>query len=262
MSGADMMELFGHDIMREFGAIAFAAQVREVKMAQIGGHDLCDGFGGGFVREMAVVAKNSLLEAPRTARAILKHLHVVIGFENEDVRGARAFNDQFCRMAEIGDEPDIADGGVEQITDGVLGVVRDGECVHHHVGDFKARARVEEPAVEFRLQLKFKRLLCGAVAVNGDVEFLRDAGESLNMVGMFVSDENGGEVFRHTADGGEALADLARAEPGVHKYPRLSGFDVGAISARTAAEDGKFDGHRRTLVSRAGAGNFFSTMRI
>ena len=140
--------------------------------------------------------------------------------------------------------------------------MRDGECVHHHVGDFKARARVEEPAVEFRLQLKFKRLLCGAVAVNGDVEFLRDAGESLNMVGMFVSDENGGEVFRHTADGGEALADLARAEPGVHKYPRLSGFDVGAISARTAAEDGKFDGHRRTLVSRAGAGNFFSTMRI
>ena len=62
---------------------------------------------------MAVVAKNSLLEAPRTARAILKHLHVVIGFENEDVRGARAFNDQFCRMAEIGDERDVAGGGVE-----------------------------------------------------------------------------------------------------------------------------------------------------
>ena len=130
MSGADMMELFGHDIMREFGAIAFAAQVREVKMAQIGGHDLRDGFGGGFVREMAVVAKNSLLEAPRTARAILKHLHVVIGFEHEDVRGARAFNDQFCRMAEIGDEPDVAGGGVQQITDGILGIVRNGEGVH------------------------------------------------------------------------------------------------------------------------------------
>jgi len=60
----------------------------------------------------------------------------------------------------------------------------------------------------------------------------------LNMVGVFVGDENGGEILRRASDAGEALPNLARAEPGVHKYPRLSGFDIGAIPAGTAAEDG------------------------
>ena len=32
----DLMKLFGHDVMRKFGFVAFAAQVGEVKMAQPG----------------------------------------------------------------------------------------------------------------------------------------------------------------------------------------------------------------------------------
>ena len=61
---------------------------------------------------------------------------------------------------------------------------------------------------------------------------------------MFVRDQDGGEIFRHPADGGEALADLARAEPGVHEDAGFIGFEVGAIAAGTAAENGEFDfGH-------------------
>ena len=68
---ADMVELFGHDVMRQFGSIAFAAQMGEIEMAQIGRHDLRGGFGGGFVGEMAVAAEDALLEAPGAARAFL-----------------------------------------------------------------------------------------------------------------------------------------------------------------------------------------------
>ena len=257
VGGADVVELFSHDIMGEFGAVAFPAQVGEVKVAQVGGHDLRDGLGGSFVREMAMAAKDALFEAPRTARAILQHLHIVVRFEDKDVRSARALNHQLGHVAEIGDEPEVTGGGVEQKTDRVLGVMRDGEGVHEHVGDFKARAGVEEPAIETGFEDVFKFVLGGAVAVNGDVEFLRDAGESLNVVGVFVGDENGGEIFRRAPDAGEALADLARAEPGVHKYPRLSGFNVGTIPAGAAAENGQFDGHGWTLVSREEPGNFF-----
>ena len=67
MRGADLMEAFVHDVMRQFGTIAFAAEMGEVKMPQSGGHDLRSGFGGGFVGEMAVAAENALLEAPRPA---------------------------------------------------------------------------------------------------------------------------------------------------------------------------------------------------
>ena len=62
--GADVVELLGHDVLREFGFVAFAAQVREVKMLQAGGHDLRGGFGGGHVGQMAVPAQNALFERP------------------------------------------------------------------------------------------------------------------------------------------------------------------------------------------------------
>ena len=49
MACAEVMELFGHDVTGQFGAIALAAQVGEVKVAQVGRNDLRDGFGGVFV---------------------------------------------------------------------------------------------------------------------------------------------------------------------------------------------------------------------
>ena len=257
MSGADVVELLGHDVMREFGFVAFAAEMGEVKMAQFGGHDLRGGFGGGFVGKMAVTTENALLETPRPARTILEHFHVVIGFKDEHVRRTNTLEDQFRHVAEVGGKTDVAGGRAQQITDGVLSVVRNGKGVHEQVADFKARTGVEELAVEFGLQLKFKRLLRRAVAINRDVQFGGDAGEALNVVAVLMRDQNGGEIFRHPADFLEAFADLARAEPGVHEHAGFIGFDVGAIATGAAAEDGEFNCHEWTLVSRTVAGNFF-----
>ena len=61
---ADVMELLGHDVLREFGLVAFAAQVREVKMLQVGGHDLRCGLGGGGIGKMAVSSENALFQRP------------------------------------------------------------------------------------------------------------------------------------------------------------------------------------------------------
>ncbi len=247
MRRADVMELLGHDVLREFGLVAFTAQVGEVKVFQFGGHDLRNRFSGGFVREMAMATKDTLFQTPRPARTILQHLHVMIGFEDEGVRGARALDDEPGHVAEVGDETDVARGGVKQKANGVLGVVRDGERVHKHVADFKARASLEQIAIEFGLQLKFKRFLCGAVAINRNVQLLRDSGQAVNVVVVFVRDENGGEIFRHTTDSGEALADLARGKSGVHKNAGFGRLDVGAIAGRAAAENGEFNGHAMTL---------------
>ena len=163
------MELLGHDVLREFGLITFAAQVGEVKVAQFGGHDLRGGFGGGHVREMAVAAKDALLEAPRAARTILQHLHIMIGFEDEDVRGADAVEHEPGRVAEVGDEADVAARRPQKKSDRVLRVVRNGKRFNEDVSDLKTRAGCEEIAVEFGFQLKFKFFLRRAVAVNRDV---------------------------------------------------------------------------------------------
>ena len=151
MGGANLVQAFAHDVTREFGAVAFAAEMGKVKMFQSGGHDLRGGFGSGIVRKMAVTAKDALLETPRAARTILQHLHVVIGFEHEDIRRTNALDDQFRHVAEVGDKTDVAGSGAQQKTNGILGVVRDGKSVHQQVADFKARASIEQMAVEFGL---------------------------------------------------------------------------------------------------------------
>jgi len=199
---ADVMELLGHDIMGEFGFVAFAAQVREVKMAQFGRHNLRGGFGGGFIGKMAVTAKDALLETPGPADAILQHFHIVIGFEHQHIRGAGAFDDKLGDVAEVGDEPDVAGGGVNQKSDRVLGVMWDGERVNQQIGNFKARAGLKQVAVELGLKLKFKRILGSAIAINRDVQFLRDAGEAVNVITVLVGDEDGGEILRCAADAG------------------------------------------------------------
>ena len=99
MGRADVMELFGHDVLREFGLVAFAAQVGEIKLLQVGGHDLGDGFGGGGVGKVAVASEDALFQSPGPARAFLQHLHVVVGFEDEHIRHADAFKHQLGDVA-------------------------------------------------------------------------------------------------------------------------------------------------------------------
>ena len=54
------------------------------------------------------------LSAHDAARTILQHLHVVIGFEHEHVRGADAFEHQLGDVAEVGGKTDIAGGGAQK----------------------------------------------------------------------------------------------------------------------------------------------------
>ena len=272
MRCADVMELLGHDVLREFGLVAFAAQVREVKLLQPGGHDLRDGLGGGGVGDMPVPAEDALLERPRAARTILQHLHVVVGFEDEHVRGADAFEHELGDVAEVGGKSDVAGGGAEDVADGVLRVVRNGKSLDENVGDFKTCAGGKKLPVDFSFEGAggFKGeigflapfvfecpdgpVLRAAVAINRNLKFVGDAEQPGNVVAVFVRDQNGGEIFRRATDAGEALADLARGKSGVHEDAGLGGLDVGAIAGRAAAENGEFDGHEWKLRRKAESG--------
>ena len=77
------------------------------------------------------------------------------------------------------------------------------------------------------------------------------------MVAVFVCDENGGEIFRCSADAGKARPDLARGESGVHEDTGFVGLNIGAIAGRAATEDGEFDGHEWTLKLLEFWSNFF-----
>ena len=79
------------------------------------------------------------------------------------------------------------------------------------------------------------------------------------MVGVFVRDQNGGEIFRRATDAGKALAYLAGRKTGVHEDAGFGRLDVGAIAGRAAAEDGEFDGHALDGSVMGANGQFFSS---
>ena len=150
---ADLLQALADDAMCQLGAVALAAQVAEVQMTQVGGHDLLGGIGGGFVGEMAVAAQDALLEAPGPAGAILEHLDVMVRLEHERMGGADALEHQARGMAEVSQETDVPGAGAEEVTDRVLRVVGDAESLDQDVADFEAGAGGKEPARQPRLAL-------------------------------------------------------------------------------------------------------------
>jgi hypothetical protein len=240
---ADLLQAVVDDAVSQFREIALAAQVTEIQMAQVGGHDLLGGISGGLVREMPMAAKNALLEAPGPARAILQHLDIMVRLQHERVGWTDPFKHQPCRVAKVGQEADIAGTGVEEETNGILGVVWDTERLDRDVADLEARARGEELAGQPRLKLILDCFLSRSVAIDGNAQFLAQRGQAVHVVGMLVGDEYCGQVLRRTANSGEALANLAQAETRVNKYAGLCGLHIGAIAGGTAAKDGQANSH-------------------
>ncbi len=112
VAGADLVEAFGHDARGNFRAVAFAAQMRQIKMGEPGGHDFGGSFGGGLVGEMAMASENPLLQSPGAA-GILKQFDIVVGFEHQDIGEPNTFEHEFGHVTQIGDEPHISRAGPE-----------------------------------------------------------------------------------------------------------------------------------------------------
>lgn len=239
VAGADLLEAFGDGGVGEFGAVAVAAEVAEVDVAEVGTDDFRGGVGSGGITEVAVSAEDALFGGPRSAGIFLEEFEVVVGFEDEDVGGADALDDEFGGVAEVGEEADVAGGGAEEESDGVLGVVGDGERIDGDIAEVEGAAGLELPEGEGDFALAVDGFGGEAVAVDGDTEFSGDGAEAHDMVGMLVGDEDPVEGFGGAADTGEALADLAAAEAGIDEQARFCGFEVGAIASGTAAEDGE-----------------------
>jgi hypothetical protein len=204
-----------------------------------------------------VTSKNSLFQTPWPPRAILKHLHIVVGLQNETMCRAHTFKDELCRMPEVSEEPDIAARRAQQKSDRILCVVRDREGFNHNIAYFEASAGAEYSAVEFCLQLLLHGFLRQPVAIDGDVKLLTKNLQPGGVIRMLVCEQHTVQVFRRATDACKALPDLAKTEPRVDQQPGLVCLAVGAIPGGTAAKNCEIYRHRQTLNSRRAQGNSF-----
>ena len=252
----------------------------QIKMTEVGRHHLRDGFGGGFVGKMAVASQNPLFQTPRAPR-ILKHLHIVIGFESKDICGADAFDDKLGHVSEVGDETDVGAGRAQQKSDRILRVVRNGKGFDEQIVQLKSVAGREKPPIDFGFQITavkavkrglflaapfgFERPNCCflsvTVAENRDLKFISQPKQAANVVRVLMRDENGRKIFRRAPDAGKSLADLTRAEPNVNEHAGFISLEISAITGGTAAKNGEFNGHTWTLTTRKFCGNFFHHCR-
>ena len=258
VGGTDFLEAVVDDFVREFGAVAVAAEVAEVNVAQVGVHDLLGDLRGGVVREMAVAAEDALLHAPRTLGVVLQKFEVVIGFEDQGVRRADAFEDELGGVAEVGQEADVSRRGMQEKTHRIIRVMRHGEGVHREVADLEGSAGGEEAKIQARGGLGLDDFLREPVAVDGNLMLRAQGGEALDVVAVLVGDEDAGESFGRAAERGEALANLPSAEAGINEDAGVVGFEIGAVAGGTAAEDGELDWHRIDGREQGRVGQRFS----
>lgn len=188
-------------------------------------------------------SEDTLFEAPGPARTILEQLHVVVGFQHKNMRRANPFQDELRCVAEVGQKSDVRSAGAQHESHGILGVVRNGKCLHGNVPDIERAARGEEPEIEMEIELIPNGISRGAIAVDRELKFLGEDGEAANMIAVFVRDEDAVEGFGRASDGLEAFSDLTRTEPGVDEQPGLAGFKIRAIPGGTAAQDGQMHRH-------------------
>ena len=162
----------------------------------------------------------------------------MIRFEHEDVRLTNAFLDEFGSVTEIGKKTDFGTVRAQHKTDGIVGVVRNGERFDTDIADFEGSAGAEKAEIEFGgFELKFDRFLGEAITKNRDGQFIAERAETVGVIGMLVGEQDAAETFGSATDLREALANLFRAKSGVDEETRVAVFEVSAISVRSTAKD-------------------------
>lgn len=156
----------------------------------------------------------------------------MIGFQDQDVGGADPLNDQFGGVAEVGEKTDVSPARAQEETDRVVGIMGDAEGIDADIPDLERRSGGEDPAVQLALELLFDGFFGEAIAIDRHPELFRaEDAESLNMIAVFVGDENTMEALGGPSDLGQALPNLASAKAGVDQQPGVVRFEIGAISS-------------------------------
>ncbi len=55
---------------------------------------------------------------------------------------------------------------------------------------------------------------------------------------------------------------MTRGKSGIHENAGFGRLDIGTVAGGATAEDGKFDGHEKTLTAEKYAGNFFHAVKL
>ena len=176
------------------GGVALGGQVGEVDVFEAGMGDVDEGFSGALVGEVAGAGEDALFVDHRAGRGV-DHGGFVVGFEVEVVGVLEGVFDERSGEAEVGAEAEFEVVCADGESDRVEGVVRDRKRVDFKVHEFKRLTCGKDfkfRAVSQIFDNPFGRLMIGK---DGDAIAQRKCFEPRDMIGMFMSDEDGVDLI-------------------------------------------------------------------
>jgi hypothetical protein len=135
--------------------------------------------------------------------------------------------------------------GGETETDGLLGVVRDGEGIDFQIAKTEPRTGFEElprravRGVEFGLDGAAGR----RVGEDLDVGVLLQAVDGGGVIAVFVRKKNGVDAFEGLAGGGEERGEFFDGEAGVDEDARTFGHEQRGVARAAGTENAEAHGH-------------------
>jgi hypothetical protein len=194
------------------------------------------------IGEMAGAGKDALLDDPRIG-ANFEHVEVVIGFEDQAIGFAEVDFDKLGHVAEVGADGNLGAVGTKGEPDRIDGIVRDGEGVDVDVTDTKTLAGLNgfnaaEALAEGLGENALKNTHGGLGDVQRALPETEDLRETIAVIGVFVSDEDGVEMIEVGFDGGEPGESFAFTEASVNKNAGAFGFEQSKIARAAGREDG------------------------
>ena len=121
---------------------------------------------------------------------VLEQFEIVIRFEQEHLRASHAFDNEFGRVAEIGEETHLHPVHVKKQSHRIVRVMRHTERLDGDVTDIEAGFGAENAAIESHLKETFDCLLGEAIAVNRNGMYGAETDQPLDVIGMFVRDDD------------------------------------------------------------------------
>ncbi len=228
----------------KIGIVVFLRHVSENEIAGVTIETIRIGkvFADRVIGEMAGAGKDALLNNPRIG-ANLEHIEVVIGFEDETISFAEVDFDKFRHVAEVGADGNLGAVGAKSETDGIDGVVRDGEGVDVDIADTKALAGLNgfnaaEALAEGLGENALKNAHGGLGDVKRTLPETEDLRETIAMIGVLVGDEDGVEMIEVGFDGREAGESFTFTEASVNKDAGAFGFEQSKIARAAGRQDG------------------------
>lgn len=197
--------------------------------------DFGDEGGDLFIGQVAVLGGDALFDGPGAFGIVGEEEVVVVGFDEERVEVAEFGGHAAGDVAGVGEHAEGGVVGVEDESDWVDGVVLDGEGIDVEVFDGERLAWVE--GFPLGVGDGFADHVGGGVGgEDRDGEGFQEGAEAIDVVAVFVGEEDGVDGFRGDADLVEAELELAGGEAGINEDADVVAIDHCGIAATAATE--------------------------